>query len=194
MKRMIALVSLTILLAGCSTRNQPPANQAAPGPGQAANQTQRVQQTNPQPKYDQSSQATANRLVQLASRVKGVQHATAVVLGKYAVVGITVDGHLDRPQVGVIKYSTAEALKEDPQGAAAVVTANPAIVQRLQEMSDDIRNGRPIAGFAEELADIVGRIIPQTPRNVEKRERPESQTNQQRMNKAGTPPQPGPKP
>ncbi|MCK9911627.1 YhcN/YlaJ family sporulation lipoprotein, partial [Microbacteriaceae bacterium K1510] len=75
-------------------------------------------------------------------------------------------------------------LKEDPQGAAAVVTANPAVVQRLREMSEDIRNGRPIAGFAEELADIVGRIIPQTPRNVEKRERPDSQQNQQRINRS----------
>ncbi|MCK9906114.1 YhcN/YlaJ family sporulation lipoprotein, partial [Frankia sp. Cpl3] len=134
---MIALVSLTLLLSACGTRNQPPANQAAPKPNQPVNQTQRVQQTAPQPKYDQSSQATANRLVQLASRVKGVNYATAVVLGKYAVVGINVNPHLDRPQVGVIKYSTAEALKEDPQGAAAVVTANPAVVQRLREMSED---------------------------------------------------------
>ena len=104
--------------------------------------------------------------------------------GKWAVVGIDVNAHLDRPEVGVIKYSVAEALKEDPQGANAIVTADPDIVQRLREMNADIRQGRPIAGIAEELADIVGRLIPQLPRDVKQREEAPSRENEQRINKS----------
>jgi len=184
-KRLSAIVlTMTVLLAACQSANKPPANQAAPQPNQQAPQTQRVQQTSPQPQYNQSPQATADRLVQLASRVKNVNDATAVVIGKWAVVGIDVNAHLDRPEVGVIKYSVAEALKEDPQGANALVTADPDIVQRLREMYTDIQKGRPVAGFAEELADIVGRLIPQAPRDVELREQTPTRENEQRINKS----------
>ncbi|KNB72428.1 YhcN/YlaJ family sporulation lipoprotein [Brevibacillus reuszeri] len=182
---VIGCLGVCLLLTACMSSNKPPANQAAPQPNQQAPHTQRVQQTTPAPAYNQSSQATADRLVQLATRVKKVHGATAVVIGKLAVVGIDVDAHLDRPEVGVIKYSVAEALKEDPQGANAVVTADIDIVQRLKEMAADIRQGHPVSGFAEELADIVGRIIPQLPRNVKKKEEPTTKTNEQRMNKDG---------
>ncbi len=177
-------LGICLLLTACMSGNKPPANQAAPQPNQQVPHTQRVQQTAPQPTYNQSSQATADRLVQLATRVKKVNGATAVVIGKMAVVGINVDPHLDRPEVGVIKYSVAEALKEDPQGATAIVTADPDIVQRLREMTADIRRGHPVSGFAEELADIVGRIMPQLPRDVRKREETPSKENEQRINKS----------
>ncbi|WP_126425948.1 YhcN/YlaJ family sporulation lipoprotein [Brevibacillus marinus] len=183
MKRLAVILSFSILLAACNTANNPPANQGAPQPNQQVPQTQRVKQTAPSPQRNQSPQAKADRLVQLASKVPNVNDATAVVIGRWAVVGIDVDAHLDRPEVGVIKYSVAEALKEDPQGATAVVTADPDIVQRLREMAADIRQGRPVAGFAEELADIVGRLMPQAPGNVERRERPDTRENEQRINK-----------
>lgn len=181
----IGCLGFCLLLSACMSSNKPPANQAAPQPNQQVPHTQRVQQTAPEPAYNQSSQATADRLVQLATRVKKVHGATAVVIGKYAVVGIDVDAHLDRPEVGVIKYTVAEALKEDPQGANAVVTADVDIVQRLKEMAADIRRGHPVSGFAEELADIVGRIIPQLPRSVKQQEEPTTRENEQRMNKDG---------
>jgi YhcN/YlaJ family sporulation lipoprotein len=180
----VIALTISLLLTACQPANKPPANQAAPQPNQPAPETQRVQQTAPQPQYNQSPQATADRLVQIASRVKNVNDATAVVIGKWAVVGIDVNAKLDRPEVGVIKYTVAEALKEDPQGANAIVTADPDIVQRLREMYTDIRRGRPVTGFAEELADIVGRLIPQLPRNVERREEAPSRENEQRINKS----------
>lgn len=185
MKRLsVIALTMSVLLTACQQANKPPANQAAPQPNQPVPQTQRVQQTAPQLPYNQSPQATADRLVQLASRVKNVNDATAVVIGKWAVVGIDVNAHLDRPEVGVIKYTVAEALKEDPQGANAIVTADPDIVQRLREMNTDIQRGRPVAGFAEEMADIVGRLVPQLPRYVEQREETPSRENEQRINKS----------
>jgi YhcN/YlaJ family sporulation lipoprotein len=157
-----------LLLAGCA-----PNKQASPPPAGQKNEIQRVQQTAPEPKRPQNSQATAKRLVALASRVPKVNSATAVVFGKVAIVGIDVDAKLDRARVGTIKYSVAEALREDPQGARALVTADPDIVQRLREMNADIRRGRPVAGFAEELADIAGRIIPQAPHREPERNQPQ---------------------
>lgn len=182
-RSILGTLALSLLLASCTTANEPPANQSAPQPNQSAPKTQRVQQTAPRKTYNEDPQATADRLVALARKVPNVNGATAVVAGNYAVVGIDVNAHLERSEVGVIKYSVAEALKEDPMGANAVVTADPDIVQRLREMAADIRRGRPVSGVTDELADIVGRIMPQAPRQVQKREAPPTRQNEQRITK-----------
>lgn len=149
MKWVISLSLLLLFLTGCSqaSKSSPPENQT------------NIQQTT-------RSTSKADHLVNLATRVKGVKKATAVVVNKVAVVGITVDDKLERSRVGTIKYSVAESLKEDPLGATAFVTADPGLVQRIREMNEDFRKGRPIAGIAEELADITGRLIPQTPTDI----------------------------
>lgn len=183
MKRIMLMLSLCLLLTACNNENNPPANQAAPKPQDKEQRTQRVKQTAPAPKFNQSPQAKATRLVQLASSVKNVNDATAVVIGRWAIVGIDVNANLDRPEVGVIKYTVAEALKEDPQGATALVTADPDLFQRLREMASDIRKGRPVTGFMEELADIAGRIMPQAPNEVKQQEDTPNQENEQRINK-----------
>ncbi|GAB7387683.1 hypothetical protein BSNK01_15200 [Bacillaceae bacterium] len=180
--RLVLACFLLALPAACQPANKPPANEAAPDPDARIQATQRVPQTAPRPGKEQSGQATAQRLAHLAAQVPQVNDATAVVIGKTAVVGIDVDASLDHSRVDTIKYSVAEALREDPQGANAIVTADVDIVQRLREMNQEIRNGRPVSAFADELAEIVGRIMPQFPKQVERREEPAEGPNQQRMN------------
>lgn len=109
---------------------------------------------------------TADHLRALAERVPGVNNANCVVMGKTAVVGLNVDGNLDRAEVGTIKYTVAEALKADPAGANALVTADMDVSNRIADLGRHIQEGHPISGLASELADIVGRIIPQLPRDV----------------------------
>lgn len=163
-KSLIALTVLTLVLSGCQmgTRQAEPNRQ-----GQAqVQQTERVPQTAKQTQTERDNQTKAERLARLASGVPNVNDATVIVLGDIALVGIDVKAKLDRPRVGTIKYTVAEALREDPQGAAAIVVADPDVVQRLREINQDIKRGRPIAGFAEELADIAGRFMPQLPRDT----------------------------
>lgn len=108
-----------------------------------------------------------DRLEMLAESIRDVEDAKCVVIGNMAIVGINVSGELDRSRVGTIKYAVAEALRNDPAGMDAVVTADIDLYHRLQEIRQDIADGRAAEGFAEELADIVGRIMPQLPRDVE---------------------------
>lgn len=109
---------------------------------------------------------TADHLRALAERVPGVNSANCVVMGDTAVVGLNVDGNLDRAEVGTIKYTVAEALKADPAGANALVTADMDVSNRIADLGRHLQEGHPISGLASELADIVGRIIPQMPRDV----------------------------
>jgi len=165
------LIMMMILSVGCQAKDPSLANETAP-PAQKTEKKEKVPQTTPDPKRDQSPQATAHRLAKIAAQIPQVNDATAIVFGKYAIVGIDIDATLDRSKVGTIKYSVAEALKEDPQGANTLVTSDPDIVQRIREMNEDIRRGHAIKGFSEELADIVGRIMPQLPKDVEKKKQP----------------------
>mgnify|MGYP005749996963 FL=1 len=110
-----------------------------------------------------TGQEVSRHLVEIATRIPNVNDATAVVIGPYAVVGIDVNSELDRSRVSTIKYSVAESLKKDPYGASAVIIADADTYVRLQEMGRDIQRGRPVAGILEELAEIVGRVMPEIP-------------------------------
>ncbi len=113
-----------------------------------------------------SGQEISQHLVDLAASIPNVNDAAAVVLGNYAIVGIDVNEDLERSEVGSIKYSVAESLKNDPHGARAVVVADPDMTARIREIGNDIRDGKPIQGIFNELADISGRLMPEIPADM----------------------------
>lgn len=127
--------------------------------------TQQVQPADPQA-TDGLPADTATRLEDLAKSIPQVRDAKCVILGKTAIVGVTVEPNLDRSRVNVIKYSVAEAFRKDPEGINAFVTADMALGERISHVRDDIRNGRPFSGFAQELGDIIGRVAPQIPKDI----------------------------
>ncbi|WP_317969763.1 YhcN/YlaJ family sporulation lipoprotein [Paenibacillus sp. CCS19] len=169
---------LCLLTAGCGTVAR---NETSPSPQN--NPNVRAQQTEPRAKPITDSKAVAKHLESLAMGIPGVHNAHCVIAGNVAVVGIDVDSKLERSRIGTIKYSVAEAFRKDPYGVNAVVTADMDLSERLKEIGADIRNGRPIQGFSEEMADIIGRIVPQLPRDtMPKDEHTESIKQAPRMN------------
>lgn len=125
----------------------------------------------------------AEHLVNIASSVPDVNDATALVIGRYAIVGIDVNKDLDRSRVGTVKYTVGEALKDDPHGANAIITADADITERLKRMQEDMQNGRPVAGVMNELAEIVNRLMPETPGTLfENDGRHPEKSNDQQLN------------
>ncbi|MBT2288085.1 YhcN/YlaJ family sporulation lipoprotein [Paenibacillus albidus] len=114
-----------------------------------------------------SEVALKDHLEQLAKRVPGVNGAHCVVMGNTAIIGIDVNAALDRSRVGTIKYSVAEAVRKDPRKINALVTADMDLSGRLADMSRHVSNGNPVSGFAAEMADIIGRIMPQFPEDTQ---------------------------
>lgn len=156
MKKNLLITAISLLLSGCSIANHKEnAN--------SGNQLVNVKNSYINHVDRKSGQEISERLVELATSIPNVSDATAVVLGKYAIVGIDVNAKIDRSQVGSIKYSVAESLRKDPYGAKAIVVADADTNQRLREIQADIKKGRPIRGIMEELADVAGRLIPEVP-------------------------------
>ncbi|CAH1209083.1 MULTISPECIES: YhcN/YlaJ family sporulation lipoprotein [Paenibacillus] len=143
--------------------------------GQTVREAENVNQTGKMP-----HEQRITHLKTLAKKVEGVRDANCVIFGNTAIVGIDVDGKLDRARVGTIKYSVAEALRKDPEGVDSIVTADADVSERIKEIGEHIRKGNPVSGFASELSDIVGRIIPQLPKDVKVRQNPNENVNTER--------------
>ena len=162
---------LALAAAGCGRQtdgdNPPPSGDAGYGTrAQDADGMRKLEIDDPA--------AVARHLEALAKSVPGVKDARCVVFGNTAVVGVDVDETLDRSRVGTLKYSVAEAFRKDPYGIDAFVTADMDLNARIREIRADIEAGHPVAGFIEELTDIIGRIMPQLPRDIEMKDPPET--------------------
>jgi YhcN/YlaJ family sporulation lipoprotein len=162
---VVCVILLLAVFTGCNQSSKNPNGQV------------QVKQSAPQKKEITDPQAVARHLEQLAASVPQVESANCVVFGNTAIVGINVAPEVDRARVGTIKYSVAEALRKDPYGADAIVTADMDLAQRIKNIRDQIMNGNPINGFAQELGVIIGRIVPQFPRATEPTP-PDSKMNQ----------------
>lgn len=160
MKKWLLLFFSALLLSGCGINNNQ--SQEQHDQQNAIN----VKNSTIQEVDRETGQQVSRHLVDLATRIPNVNDATAVVLGRFAIVGIDVNKNLDRSEVGTIKYSVAESLKNDPHGARAMIVADPDINARLREIAEDIQNGEPIQGIMNELADIAGRLMPEVPADL----------------------------
>lgn len=149
-----------IVTVGCQTNDLARNDQVTPNTPRKINYQTTEQTRRSQPGIT-NMKKTADRLANLATRVPGVSQATVIVVGPYTLVGIDVNKKLDRGRVGTIKYSVAQALKKDPRGKNALITADVDIVQRLRELNQEIARGKPMSGIMDELAEIAGRIAPQ---------------------------------
>lgn len=158
-KELVVLTMMLSLLVGCNSNATPPSN------NDNNDTTIQTQQVKPQSITSNQDEAIAH-LEKLAKGIEGVEDAHVVIIGNNAIVGINVDPNLERSRVGTIKYSVAEAFRNDSYGVNAIVTADIDLGTRIAEIGDDIRAGRPLQGIAEELADIVGRIVPQVPADL----------------------------
>lgn len=165
MKALIYILMLCFVITGCSIGKKDNPNEK---PEQKNVSMKNVNYTN---KLNKPNEKAADHLASLAASVPGVNDATAVVVGKYAIVGIDVKAKLDRTRVESIKYSVAESLKNDPDGANAVVVADVDTYERLKQIGKQIKKGKTGEGILDELAAIVGRVMPQVPNDmIENRE------------------------
>lgn len=169
-RRLIFTIFFSMfLLIGC----QQDAENNALHQEEAENRIMRVKDSAPNQNEEFDNEQIATHLANVASSVPNVNNATAIVAGPYAVVGIDIDKDLDRSRVGTIKYSVSEALQHDPYGKTAVVVADADITARIQSMGEQIRQGHPIQGVVDELAAIVGRVMPDFPVEEDRPQQPD---------------------
>ncbi|WP_409305290.1 YhcN/YlaJ family sporulation lipoprotein [Peribacillus sp. SCS-155] len=153
MKRAALIIMLYFILSACTNNGT---NGERPGVLDGG-------QDNPVEEHERhTNQKTADRLVEMALGVPGVNNATAIVMNHYIIVGIDVDGKLNGPEAYKVKRNVAKALKNHPFGERVEIVADPDISDRLKKVSVDIKEGKPLRGILNELSDIEKRITPES--------------------------------
>ncbi|CAH0136615.1 Lipoprotein YhcN [Peribacillus simplex] len=103
------------------------------------------------------SEDISNRVEDL----KEVSNASVIVTENNAYVGAVLKDGGDKDIPNDLKEKVADAVRgADPSVDQVYVSANPDFVQRMKGYANDIENGKPVAGFAEEFRELVTRIFP----------------------------------
>lgn len=159
---IIMLVS--IVFSGCAVRRIP-----SPGVGSDIttpdnNYNKIPYGSNYSPKVSTPTTA-ADNIAKAVKTVPGIKGASAVISGNNAYVGINIDvsGNIDNTaKVQNLKKQAADMVRKTDNSIKTIyVSADADFVQRLTRISNDIKNGKPVEGFTNELTQLVKRMTPE---------------------------------
>ncbi|AKL95638.1 sporulation lipoprotein YhcN/YlaJ [Clostridium aceticum] len=110
---------------------------------------------------EQDLMTRADRIVNEVARMEEVRSATVVIFENTALVGVTLtedtDGEINR---GIERRIEETAREADRSVERVAVTADPNMFRRIQEISREAGEGRPLSGFGREIEEMFRRIVP----------------------------------
>ena len=167
MKRRLFFILLASLLvlslaAGCAPQRRPapdttPApQQRTPLPGTPEGPGNRVPNADPR-----EDARRADRLEDRIEDMKEVKDVTVVVNGSTAYIGIDMDAKLQGRLTDTLKQKVVDRAKEvDKMLTQVYVSADSDTVTRLEELAEDIEDGKPISGIIREIDEMFRRPAP----------------------------------
>ncbi|WP_034868795.1 YhcN/YlaJ family sporulation lipoprotein [Clostridium lundense] len=154
-KKVLSLLLVTVFslnISACTTKKTtptPPAAQKAP------EQTNVVQNT--------TTELTqrADKIAKELTTIKGVKSANVVISEERALVGINLDKNIEGKLTDNIKNEVDKKVKSvDPKIKTVATSADVDIVQRITNVGNGIRQGKPLSEFGNEVEEIFRRIMP----------------------------------
>lgn len=111
-----------------------------------------------------TEQAVADKAARIADKVddlKEINRATVVISGNTCLVGVNMDDNIEGSMTTNLKNRIEKIVKDTDKNITNVsVTANADLFKRIENMGRDIRAGKPLSGFANEVEEIIRRITP----------------------------------
>lgn len=106
-------------------------------------------------------QDRAKKLAEAATKQKEVKSASCLITGDTAMVGLQFNKQYEGELTDTIKEQVDRRVREaDNMIDRVIVTADPDIVSRIEEIVQETGKGRPISGFTKELNEMINRINP----------------------------------
>lgn len=185
-KRHITLISCLLglalmVLAGCGNQNDTPApdnnnttnpqNMTTPAPendaqnGTADNNgtTDDVNNKGTDDLTDNAdmSQRAEKIAKAIVDDVEDVEDAHVIISEHAAYAAVKIKADDAKGEAEAVKEAVIKSAKEADKDLTDVyVSESPDIFTRLEEMGDDIGEGKPISGFVEELENLFTRVTP----------------------------------
>lgn len=149
---LLGFALVVALLAGCTAAKKPVPQQPGESPQVNPGQNRSAAET-------RDISADVSRI---AESVPGVERAYSVVVGNTALVGFDMDANKQESGIKEVKDSVARKVQADSRIARAYVSGDPDVTARIKELSDNIRKGRPITDYLDEIGEIIQRMTPKT--------------------------------
>ncbi|KMY51725.1 YhcN/YlaJ family sporulation lipoprotein [Peribacillus loiseleuriae] len=102
-----------------------------------------------------------NYLAIEVDKLPEVNSSSVMVMGNSAYVAAELSDLGGRERANIIEKRIADKVRSVDSGIANVyVSSNPDFIDRMRGYSNNVRNGHPIAGFANEFSETVKRVFP----------------------------------
>lgn len=145
---LVTLFSLNISACGNSVTPTPPATQKTPGQTNVTQTTTDLAQR-------------ADKIAKELTTIKGVKSANVVISEERALVGINLDKNIEGKLTDNIKNEVDKKVKSvDTKIKTVATSADVDIVQRITNVGNGIRQGKPLSEFANEIEEIFRRVMP----------------------------------
>ncbi|MDR7316793.1 YhcN/YlaJ family sporulation lipoprotein [Brevibacillus nitrificans] len=154
-KKMTALLILSIMMSGCM-------NNQAQQPGTQAQQPgAQTQQAMDQPGVNLDNRIQiANQAAEKIAKVNGVRQANVLVTKRNAYVAAVVNTNQGKLTPELEGQIAKQVRATDPNIQNVYVSTNPEFVDRINTYVTDVGQGKPVAGFFEEFNTMVQRMFP----------------------------------
>ncbi len=176
----VALLCVSCLVfTGCSNKNNsqqtPPATNNQTDTEQNNTTNEKDNNTNMQNQQDNAAANPTDRTVDnsdlnqraekiadaVVEQVAQVKDARTVISEKMAYVSVAIDETADTAESATLKDEISQVVKKtDTEIDTVYVMEDADTFTRMKEIGEDIANGKPISGFAEELENLFVRVTP----------------------------------
>ncbi|MGF7056968.1 YhcN/YlaJ family sporulation lipoprotein [Brassicibacter mesophilus] len=103
----------------------------------------------------------ADKIANNVANLKEVNSATVVISGNTAIVGVDIKNQVEGNLTTDLKKKVEKTVRNTDKSITNVtVTADADLFKRIQNIGRDIRTGKPISGFGNEIEEIIRRITP----------------------------------
>ncbi|SDX55424.1 YhcN/YlaJ family sporulation lipoprotein [Tepidimicrobium xylanilyticum] len=103
----------------------------------------------------------ANAIARRITNLNEVNRCSVLLSGDTAIVGVDINDNFEGKMSENLKIKIENIVKDMDNNITNVsVTADPDLFTRISNMAKDIREGRPITGFARQFQEILRRISP----------------------------------
>lgn len=103
----------------------------------------------------------ADDIAAACEQVQGVENATAVVTGNTAYIGIDLDDNTVVANQRDIKNEVAQKVRAANNDINTVYVSTEAdFMNRLRNIGNGLRTGRPVDAFTTELNELIQRVTP----------------------------------
>lgn len=103
----------------------------------------------------------ADNIVDAVVKLDEVRSATVVITDNTALVGVTLDSDVEGEMNTEVKKKVEDVVRRTDRSIDRVsVSANPDIVERIENIARETGRGRPLSGFGREIEELIRRMTP----------------------------------